>query len=287
MKRTLTIPLLLAGSVGMTCFVGCGTKGDDTGGGDGGAATAEICNDNVDNDGDGLVDCDDSDCAGDASCTTGDGGTTVSYFEPDFMLFAASGGLKEGAQFDVSFSGKAAGSDFSVLLINSADWTGPDDTRHFCQIYFDTMGADVDSSCTDCWAGAAWTVDTTAVLGTAGECDNMDPAVWGDDVTAYFQAYSYSYGFGPNTSVFRSDLQTNYKKYWADYSNYFLSNYVKSDLTGDAWTELNYAFAYEFDPTTGELIDDGSGYLVNIDVTSATFAPDGWYNSGFFYGYGL
>jgi hypothetical protein len=34
-----------------------------------GATTAELCKDGIENDGDGLVDCDDPDCAADASCT--------------------------------------------------------------------------------------------------------------------------------------------------------------------------------------------------------------------------
>ena len=41
---------------------------------DGGGGNKEICDDDIDNDGDGLTDCDDRDCRKDPACSDGGGG---------------------------------------------------------------------------------------------------------------------------------------------------------------------------------------------------------------------
>jgi hypothetical protein len=40
-------------------------------GGDGGTQDPEVCDDGIDNDGDGMTDCDDRDCRNDVACTGG------------------------------------------------------------------------------------------------------------------------------------------------------------------------------------------------------------------------
>lgn len=46
---------------------------------------AEVCDDGADNDGDGATDCDDTDCADDAACDTGNGGTPQTFTDTDTL----------------------------------------------------------------------------------------------------------------------------------------------------------------------------------------------------------
>ncbi|MCB9760253.1 MAG: hypothetical protein H6739_10495 [Alphaproteobacteria bacterium] len=76
MTRTRLSALLLGLTTCLAMGAGCGDKdndtaADDTSGGDD-TATAEVCDDGADNDGDGATDCDDSDCVADPACVETD-----------------------------------------------------------------------------------------------------------------------------------------------------------------------------------------------------------------------
>ncbi|NOY24939.1 MAG: hypothetical protein GXP62_03615 [Oligoflexia bacterium] len=288
MNRSLTLTLLLSSAVGLTLFIGCGDQGigDSGGTGTNGSGTdtattgnttpAEVCDDGVDNDGDDAVDCDDSDCDGDSACT---------FFEPTMLLMSVQTGVMDGAQHDVTLDGSPLGNYFVITLVNK-EWSGLKDTRNYCEIMFDTTGADVATGCTDCWADTAWTVDTTNLVGTDGECDSMDPNVWSDDVASYLAGNSYAYGFGPMSADFGSTILKSSKDFWNQYSSNLFSTYIMTDLTGTTdWYELDYTFAYEYDATTGELKVDSSGNQIMVDVTGLPAAPDGYYLGNFYYGF--
>jgi hypothetical protein len=72
------------------------------------AVTTEVCNDGIDNDGDGLIDAADPDCAppvADATSTTYGGGTTVQYSDP----LPVSGTLLDTSTANSPVAGKTLG----------------------------------------------------------------------------------------------------------------------------------------------------------------------------------
>ena len=207
-------------------------------------------------------------------------------FEPTFLSFEASTGLLEGMQTEITFEGKPLGSYFTIMMIND-DWEGPDDDKNFCAIVYDVSGAELDSSCTSCWAGASWSVDTSMLVGTAGECDKLDPDDWTDDPVAYLSEGTYGFGFGTFSSAetaFQDALESGFGTYWSEYSDNVFVNYIKSDLSGTAtWYNMAYAFGFEID-SSGAIVGDGS---TMITVGDSAFAPDGFYSGSFFYGFSL
>jgi len=85
-RKTLQLTTILLLSVG---FGATGCTGTDTD--DGGRKPPEICNDEIDNDDDGLIDCDDSAECGGLQCNTGttDTDTTVELEEAEILFSAA------------------------------------------------------------------------------------------------------------------------------------------------------------------------------------------------------
>lgn len=255
MKPTLT--LLASALLALPLALACGDKdGDDTGGttGDGGGTTG---------DGGGTTD-----------GGSGDGGTTDDYFEPNSMLIIWQTGIIEGAQGDVMYSGNSLGHYISFYLVND-DWGGFSDTRNFCMVTFDTTGATTLSDCTDCYAGAAWQVDTSTVLATDGDCDDLNPTDY-PDVVGMIAGYDWAYGFGPASS----SLESTILGYYPEYDGKIVAGYLKTSMGDTAWTEFDWALAYEVDSSgnlvKGDFLDQGGPVL-----------PDGYYVSNPYYGFNL
>lgn len=308
MTRAFHASAIIAGGLSMSMFLACGDKdGEETGT----TPEAEICDDGVDNDGDGETDCSDTDCeddedacpqgeseCGDGEDNDGDGridcddsdcdGTDEcpEFFVPTFLSFEAQTGMLEGLQTEVTYTGKPLGSYFTVWMIND-DWEGPDDEENHCAVFFDVSGATVDNTCEGCWDGAAWLVDTSLVVGFTGECENMDPDEWTDDPVAYLQTLSYGFGYGKLSGAdagYQDAIEKGFGSYWSEYSDNVFVNYIMTNLSGEnEWFNGAYTFGYEID-STGAIVGDGSTL---ITVGESDFAPDGYYVGNFFYGYGL
>lgn len=289
MTHALRASALLAGALSFSLFIACGDKDDDTtdggtsdggadGGGDGGTDKETDCDDGTDNDGDGRTDCDDSDCRSASACQV---------LEPTVMLFEVSTGVYEGLQVDATYNGSSLGAYFTILLITD-DWDGTYDNEDtFCAVTYDVLGADLDSSCTKCWAGASWSVDTSMVAGTLGNCDKLDEDDWGADVTETLGSIPWGFGFGNLAgadSAFSSGLESWFGAYWTDPAYEFgkkvFVNYVKYD---NSWFNMDWTLAFEMDSN----YDLGAGDT-HVEVSSTeAFAPDGYYSARPYYGFTL
>ena len=246
--------------------------GGDGGGGDGGSG------DGGGGDGGG----------GDGGGGDGGGGDGGAAFEPTVLLVDVSTGYRDKALAEVTYEGDPVGSWFVFMLVDD-DWSGPDDSEHFCAVYFDVADATPSEDCADCWGDAAWTFDgASALAGTEGECGGLDPDVWGEDVGEFFADFAHGFGFGPSTDEFSETLEDAAGDEWDTYADAMVSNWIMTELTGSTeWYELNYLLVYEVDASTGELVLGDDGYLSMLEVAASEVAVDGYYNSGYFYGFTL
>lgn len=287
MTQALRATALLAGALSFSLFIACGDKDDDTtdggtsdggtdGGGDGGTDKETDCSDGADNDGDGRTDCDDSDCRSASACQV---------LEPAMLLFDFSTGMYEGRQVDATYNGASLGAIFTILLV-SEDWDGTYDNEDtFCAVSYDVLGADLDSSCTNCWAGASWSVDTSMLIGTAGDCDKLDEDDWGADVTETLSAISWGFGFGNLDGAdadFKSAVDSAFGSYWTDpeyaYNKKVFVGHIKLD---SSWYNMNWAIAFEMDSS----FDVGTGETHVEVAADEAFAPDGYYRAGALFGF--
>ncbi|RME20925.1 MAG: hypothetical protein D6798_19305 [Deltaproteobacteria bacterium] len=282
MTARIPLSLLSAGLLALPLALACGDdKGDDTGGGsdggagdggsDGGASAYEDdCSDGLDNDNDGLTDCDDSDCASD----------TEACPEPPPDITALnltwSDSIIGSAHGDVTYNGTALGSGFSMIL-STDNWSGdPSETDEYCEIFWSTQEAPVSTGCANCWAGMAWDVDTTVYPELYGDiCGDLDPDIWGKDVAEGFMGADFTVGYGQDKAGMVSTALNKYG--YGDYGfdeTTLWGAFIASEafgLTSSALPENQWGigFAYAVDET-GEIT---KGWA----AIQGPFPPDGYY----------
>jgi|APLak6261679142_1056127.scaffolds.fasta_scaffold00004_146 hypothetical protein len=103
--------------VSSLCFVGCSAE-----------ASREVCGDGVDNDGNGLVDCDDRDCAGQAACTPVDYGSCAKCSQPCSVQSACVTSFTDDRPIPLCVAGKCTATETFIQprieLDTRANWSG-------------------------------------------------------------------------------------------------------------------------------------------------------------------
>ncbi len=286
MTRSIPLSVLFTSLLGLTVAIGCGDKDDDTGddgttddGGssDGGGDDEETeCDDGEDNDNDGDVDCDDADCSSDDACDEPD------FMEVTGMQISWSDAIVESAHGTVTYSGTPLPSEFYITL-STDDWAGDfNDTDEYCQLAWPTDAAEVSTTCTNCWAGLAWSVDSSVAPDLYGGCDTLDPDDYGD-ISEYFAGFDFVYGYGADqegiTDLFLNDYGwgdaygIDDTHLWGAYAYSDAFGLSSSTLPSNQW---GIGYAWEIDKT-GELVTDGTSF--SFAAVEGPFPPDGQYSS--------
>ena len=63
-----------------------------------------------------------------------------------------------------------------------------------------------------------------------------------------------------------------------DWAPIMFSQYVDIDGLGEIYA-INFARAFEIDATDNTVVEGDDGYLVPIDMSEASFLPDGYYST--------
>jgi hypothetical protein len=241
--RTSTLAILSALFVS---FTAC--KGGD----------AEVCDDNADNDGDGQVDCTDSECSADASCDEADADTDA---DADADSDADSDSDADPCADDPTLCDEFVGVielGTATADVNAYTGTGSlgweaipadattfiDPAKHVCEVTFDTVGepSEADLECVGCdWAFKV-TFSNTAEQ-TGENCTDFDlhDQDSGDalnvDGTAYEYGYNPAYDDGENEPYgvlmyYSADSDGNGTPAWFP---------ISSDVTN---TGTSFAYAY-------------------------------------------
>ncbi len=254
---------------------GSGDGGSDGGSGDGGSGDGGS--------GDGGSGDGGSGDGGSGDGGSGDGGSgdggSIEFMDVSSMQLSWSDTLIDQAHGRVTVHSKPLSSSFDITLSTDA-WTGDlGDTEEYCMLSWATDDADTSTSCTNCWSGMAWSVDSTVAPLTYGDCHRLDPDDWGDDVVDGFTGFDMVYGYGPDQAghvdVFLDDygwaedygLTTD--SLWGAYAASSAFGLSTSSLREGQWG-VAYAFAADAE---GELEDGGIAFGEVVDDVP----PDGWY----------
>ncbi len=280
MTARIPFSLLAAGLLALP-LTACGDKsgsGSDTGGdggavGDGGSgadAYETDCGDGLDNDADGLTDCDDSDCASD----------TEACPEPPPEITALnltwSDSIISSAHGDVTYGGSALGSGFSMVLSTDNYSGDPSDTGEYCEMFWPTQDATVSTGCGNCWAGMAWDVDTTVYPELYGDiCGDLDPDSFGKDVAEGFMGVDMIIGYGADKAGMVSTALNKYG--YGDYGfdeTTLWGAFIASEgfgLTSSALPQNQWGIGFGY-------AVDGSGEITKgWAAIDGPFPPDGYY----------
>jgi hypothetical protein len=111
-----------------------------------------------------------------------------------------------------------------------------------------------------------------------------DPAIWGsnaENLVDPFVGAHFGYGWGPMTDYLRDAwTQTTID----DIGNSMAGTYIAINDAQGTWEAFDWTtgILFEWDETTGELVDDGMGFLVGIDISGVQEGdnlPDGYMRS--------
>lgn len=150
--RALSLALLV-----LFPLAACGEKDDDTGGDDPQDRPELTCDDRLDNDSDGLTDCDDDDCAAEAVCQ-------VPATESD-----CHDGVDEDQDGDADCADSDCASDFFCNLPDELDHTTTVDFKGR-DIVCETFFGDYDVTVPDCVTAVA----ATLALDSSDPCPSCD-----------------------------------------------------------------------------------------------------------------
>ena len=225
----------------------------------------------------------DSDTDSDTDADT-DTDTDVDYFEPDWMLAYADGAIINGELGQWSYDGTAADFYFIVTLADSEEWEGTlEDTRNTCQLYYvmDETNSTLESSFVDAGAWQGWVMNSAAdaYLGSAGACEDMDPDIWGEDVSEWVNSYQWGWGPGPLDEDVATVIQENYPDAWADNEDLYIGGYVYTDYAGSADIyPFLLGWALELDAENGnEMVVDDEGNVSYLSGAAFSYAEDARY----------
>ena len=136
-------------------------------GGGGGSTTETSCTDGLDDDGDGAIDCSDSDCAADPACTGGGGPSCVD----DFALSCGS----SDSWATTSSGATNAVTDYSCVSFTE---TGPEYTYSFTPTQATTATVSLG-------ALGGNDLDLFVLDGASGTCAGSNCVDWGDNSTSF------------------------------------------------------------------------------------------------------
>ncbi|MEC7985442.1 MAG: hypothetical protein VX278_09775 [Myxococcota bacterium] len=191
--------------------------------------------------------------------------------------------------------------NFAIVLANEAwlaDQNALENYDDACWIIFDlgiaisaeSATLDPDFVSGDQWVG--WTFSGAETFYAASDsCANVDAQLL--PLVEHFKTADFGMGFGAMDSDLESRLADGIGDDWeSEYKPYFISQYVSIDF-GDfggptGWSAVNYARSYQMeeDGTISES-GDANRPQVLLDHTDATYAADGYYSGGLYFGWGF
>lgn len=264
-------------------FAGCGDKDtpDDTSGDESEVPVFEICDDGVDNDEDGDIDCEQDDCCSEEACANHD--NCIVEFEVYAMLMAVHAGY-DGAGLS-GYSGVDSNGEIFVqeepwveLTFATEDYFATGDERGMCtwvgnivENGLSSGGNDTD----DLWIG--FEVNFELFVDEQGQpytdCQDF-PLEWGDDrmPTDVVENLTWFVGWGRGSNEWRGELETavgNAGLDWdADWDPFVFANwsgYVQPSSSEFVSGETGYAF--------GSFTDEDMMLLYDENDEGIAFQP--------------
>lgn len=161
------------------------------------------------------------------ACRHDDPDSSGEWLDVDAVVFRSEYGVASGQLQDVIVGEETVTPSFYVHIVNSARWAGRDDEANACVIQYALGSAPSwdGAAAAGLWAG--WTIDAAISEGTYGACDQLDPALFGDDVVAWLDADGdWAVGIGPATEALEAEVAELYPEDW----DAFLEGRVASEL---------------------------------------------------------
>lgn len=186
-----------------------------------------------------------------------------------------------------------------MIVLAYENWGGVGDFDNACILQFTLEGGSVDDGFFDDVAGGwvGWTFPGESnFVGNSPSCDSLS-----EDYLPLFENFKtadFGMGLAPMTSdmttALKDGTQATEDEWAADYAPFYYSQYVMIDF-GDfggssGWSAVNFAIAYEVGDDsvlTETTNDDGDTINVLLDISEATFAPDGLHYGNLAFGWGF
>ena len=185
------------------------------------------------------------------------------------------------------------------VVLAFASWQGVGDYDNACILQYTLEDGAVDdsffTSVSDGWVGWTFPGASNFVGGTPA-CENLSENFVG--LYEHFQSADFGMGLAPMTADMTSayqDAVTQGGGDWAaDYEPYYYTQYVNIDFgdlggsTGWAGVSLSQIYEIGEDGVLSETTnDEGETINVLIDISEATFAPDGLHYGSPAFGWGF
>ena len=233
-----------------------------------------------------------------ASAPTSDPGPTT--FAVDFMTAYGMANVANSTEISGSVTVNGENGPFELdstffIILAYANWSGEiSDGNNACILQYSLENGTVDddffTEVSTGWVGWNFSGETNLTAESAG-CASL-----ADDFKFLYEGFKtadFGFGMAPMSTEFSTALRgqegtANHisEADWnADYAPYFYSHYIKLNSEGfqggsSGWSEISYAFAYEVgeDGALTETTNDaGETINVRLDISGATFAPDGFH----------
>lgn len=186
------------------------------------------------------------------------------------------------------------------IVLAYENWTGAGDFDNACVLQFSLEDGAVDDSffddVTGGWVG--WTFPGESnFVGNSPACDDIS-----EDFAPLFEGMKtadFGLGLAPlsedmENGLHPDDSELSDEEWAADFAPHYYSQYIMIDF-GDfggssGWSGTNFAIAYEvgengaLSETTN---DEGETVNVLLDISEATFAPDGYHYGNLGFGWGF
>ncbi len=193
--------------------------------------------------------------------------------------------------------------NFAIVMANE-DWLSDQNAMQnyddACWIIFDLgIAVSAESAVLDAvfisgdpWVGWNFSGAETFYAATPS-CDSLDSQLL--PLVEHFKTADFGMGFGAMDSDMEDTLAGQVGDDWdTDFKPYFITQYVIIDF-GDfggatGWSGVNYTRSYQMEDDGTLSVaqdDDGNDINVLLDHTDATYAADGYYSGGVFYGWGF